>query len=37
MRIEWPAVDLQARRIALPVGSTRNKEGRTLPIYGEML
>lgn len=37
MRIEWTDVDLQAKRITLPVGTTKNKQGRTLPIYGEML
>lgn len=37
MRIEWPDVDLQAKRIMLLVGTTKNKQGRTLPIYGEML
>jgi integrase len=37
MRIEWQEVDLRAKRITLPVGTTKNKEGRTLPIYGEML
>jgi integrase len=36
MHIEWPDVDLRAKRITLPVGTTKNKEGRTLPIYGEM-
>lgn len=37
MQIQWSDVDLRARRITLPVGTTKNKEGRTLPIYGEML
>ena len=37
IRMEWPDVDLKAERITLPVGTTKNKEGRTLPIYGEML
>jgi integrase len=37
MRIEWPNVDLHVKRITLPVGTTKNKQGRTLPIYGEML
>jgi integrase len=29
LRIEWPQVDLQARRIRLEPGTTKNKEGRT--------
>jgi integrase len=30
-------VDLQAKQITLYPGTTKNSEGRTLPIYGEML
>ena len=30
-------VDLKAKRIVLQPGETKNDEGRTLPIYGEML
>jgi len=35
--LQWPQVDLVAQRIRLEPGTTKNKEGRTLPIYGEML
>jgi hypothetical protein len=30
-------VDLKAKRIRLEPGTTKNKEGRSLPVYGEML
>jgi integrase len=33
----WPRVELYARRIVLQPGETKNREGRALPIYGEML
>jgi integrase len=36
INIRWNQVDLRARRIRLEVGTTKNKEGRHLPIYGEM-
>ena len=35
--LRWAQVDLAARCITLEPGTTKNKEGRTLPIYGEML
>lgn len=35
-RIQWPQVDFTANRITLNPGETKNKEPRTLPIYGEM-
>jgi integrase len=34
--IQWKQVDLKAARICLAVGTTKNDEGRYLPIYGEM-
>lgn len=34
--LKWEQVDLQAKRITLEPGTTKNKEGRTLPVYGEM-
>src|SRR4030095_15293657 len=36
LKIEWSQVDWAAKRIRLEPGTTKNKEGRTLPIYGEM-
>jgi integrase len=36
INIQWKQVDLHARRIRLEVGTTKNKEGRYLPVYGEM-
>ena len=35
--LRWEQVDFQANRILLHPGTTKNDEGRTLPIYGEML
>jgi integrase len=35
--LHWEQVDLQAGRIVLDPGTTKNREGRTLPVYGEML
>jgi len=32
----WDQVDLTANRITLEPGTTKNREGRTLPVYGEM-
>lgn len=32
----WSQVDFAANRITLHPGTTKNGEGRTLPIYGEM-
>ena len=38
LQIQWPEVDLVAKRIRLEPGTTKGDEGRTLPIYnGEML
>ena len=37
LKISWSQVDLAAKRIRLEPGTTKNKEGRTLPIYGEMV
>jgi integrase len=34
--LNWAQVDLAARCITLEPGTTKNREGRTLPIYGEM-
>jgi integrase len=34
--LQWYQVDLDGNRIILAPGTTKNKEGRTLPIYGEM-
>jgi integrase len=36
INLKWSQVDLKARRIRLEVGTTKNKEGRYLPIYTEM-
>ena len=35
--LEWPQVELNAQRIVLHPGETKNDEGRTIPIFGEML
>jgi integrase len=35
-RLKWPQVDLDQGLITLLPGSTKNKKGRKLPIYGEM-
>jgi integrase len=35
--LKWAQVELNAKRIILQPGETKNGEGRTLPIYGEML
>ncbi len=32
----WPQVDFDHNQIRLNPGTTKNKKGRTLPIYGEM-
>jgi integrase len=37
LRIRWSQVDLTAKRIRLEPGTTKNKQARTLPIYGEMV
>jgi integrase len=37
MGLKWRQVDLVAKRIRLDPGTTKNKEGRFLPVYGEML
>jgi integrase len=36
LNLRWRQVDLKAGRITLDPGTTKNKHGRTLPIYGEM-
>jgi len=36
LALRWEQVDLKAGRITLDPGTTKNKDGRTLPIYGEM-
>jgi integrase len=36
LNLRWSQVDLAARQIVLDPGTTKNGEGRTLPIYGEM-
>ena len=36
LALRWRQVDLKAGRITLDPGTTKNDEGRTLPIYGEM-
>jgi integrase len=35
--LQWSQVELNAKRIILRPGETKNRDGRTLPIYGEML
>lgn len=35
--VRWAQVDLKGREIRLRHGETKNDEGRTLPIYGDML
>jgi integrase len=35
--LRWEQADLVAKRITLHPGETKNKDGRSLPIYGEML
>jgi len=37
LRLRWPQVNLSGREIRLYQGETKNDEGRTLPIYGDML
>jgi integrase len=36
LSLRWDQVDLVANRITLEPGTTKNREGRTLPVYGEM-
>ena len=36
LRLKWPQVDLEHSQIVLSPGNTKNKKGRTLPIYGDM-
>jgi integrase len=36
LSLRWEQVDFAANRIVLDPGTTKNREGRTLPIYGEM-
>jgi len=35
-RMRWDQVDFDARLIRLSAGQTKNKQPRTLPIYGDM-
>lgn len=35
--LEWRQIDLNYMQITLDPGTTKNDEGRTLPIYGEMV
>jgi len=37
LKVKWSQIDLIAKRIRLEPGTTKNKQGRTLPIYGEMV
>jgi integrase len=37
LKVKWQQVDLTAMRIRLEAGTTKNKQPRTLPIYGEMI
>jgi integrase len=36
IRLTWPQVDFKNNQIRLDPGTTKNKKGRTLPIYGQM-
>ena len=36
LHLRWNQVDLKRKQIRLNPGETKNKEGRVLPIYGEM-
>jgi len=36
LSLRWSQVDFGARQIVLDPGTTKNGDGRTLPIYGEM-
>ena len=36
LRLKWSQVDFAHSQITLTPGTTKNKKGRTLPIYGEM-
>jgi integrase len=37
LMVRWVQVDFKAREIRLRHGETKNDEGRTLPIYGDMM
>jgi len=37
LKVKWFQADLIAKRIRLEPGTTKNREGRTLPIFGEMI
>jgi integrase len=37
LMVRWPQVDLKSKEIRLRHGETKNDEGRTLPIYGDMM
>jgi len=36
-KLEWSMVDLKGKEIRIPAKIAKNKSGRTLPIYGDML
>jgi integrase len=36
LQLKWPQLDLMAAKITLYPGTTKNKQGRTIPIYGDM-
>lgn len=36
LSLRWNQVDLKAKQIRLNAGETKNREGRVLPIYGDM-
>ena len=37
LKVKWSQVDLVAKRIRLEPGTTKNKQPRHLPIFGEMI
>jgi len=37
LKVKWSQVDLLAKRIRLEPGTTKNKQPRTSPIFGEMI
>jgi integrase len=37
LKVKWSQVDLVAKRIRLEPGTTKNKQSRHLPIFGEMI
>ena len=36
LNLKWSQVDLQERIVRLPLGTTKSKEGRLLPMFGEL-